>query len=259
MMSACPNVYNDSCVSKEAKEHKMNIFKAALLPISVCALVFAGCGENDPDAITGDYYPMGVGDSWEYIETYANGDPSETISHEVNATETVDFGGDLGERTVFLIDNAPDITSTKSRTYYVEDDGDKVSRLRQIVYDKDGNVVKTQDYDPGALRLDRTRITKGETWDELYTRYTYDEGGNPTDTVLYQYTFTITELHEEVVVPAGTFDCIMVTRERLPPLSEEIKIYYYASGVGKVKEISELGETGNKMEELTSYSVGGLD
>ena len=52
----------------------MNTAKAALLSITVCALVTAGCGENDPDAITGDYYPMGVGDYWEYIETYADGD-----------------------------------------------------------------------------------------------------------------------------------------------------------------------------------------
>ncbi len=237
----------------------MNASRSAFLFVTVCALVFAGCGENDPDPISGDYYPMGVGDYWEYIETYANGDPAETLSHEVTGTETIDFGGELGERTVFLIDNAPDLTSTKSRTYYNEDDGNKVSRLRQIVYDTDGTVIKTQDYDPGALRFDRTRVTKGETWDESYTRHTYDEGGNQTDSVLYTYTFTITELHEKVIVPAGTFDCIMVTRERLPPLSEETKIYYYASGVGKVKEISEGGESGNKMEELTTYSVGGLD
>ena len=203
--------------------------------------------------------PHGCGGLLGYVETYANGDPEETLSHEVNSTETIDFGGELGERTVFLVDNAPDLTSTKSRTYYIEDDGNKVSRLRQIVYDTDGNVTKTQDYAPGALRLDRTRITKGETWDESFTRTTYDEVGNQTGSVLYQYTFTITELHEEIIVPAGTFDCIMITRERLPPLSAETKIYYYAAGVGKVKEISEGGESGNKAEELTSYSVGGLD
>ncbi len=237
----------------------MNAAKAALLSITVCALVTAGCGENDPDAITGDYYPMGVGDYWEYIETYADGDTPETLSHAVNGTETIDFGGELGERTVFVVDNAPDLTSTKSRTYYNEDDGDKVNRLGQIVYDTDGNVTKSQNYDPGSLRFNRTRVTKGETWDESYTRYTFDEVGNQTDSVLYTYTFTITELHEEVIVGAGTFDCIMITRERLPPLSEETKIYYYASGVGKVKEISEGGDSGNKMEELTSYSVGGLD
>ena len=239
----------------------MNTSKAALLSITVCALVFAGCGENDPDPISGDYFPVGVGDSWEYIETYADGDPSETLIHEVNGKETVDFDGGLGERTVFVIDNTPDITSTKSRTYYIEDDGERVTRLRQIIYDADGSVIKTQDYDPGVLKFDRTRITKGETWNESFTRYTYDDEGNeigesPKE---YQYTFTITELHEKVTVPAGTFDCIMITRERLPPLSYEVKIYYYASGVGKVKEISEGGESGNKMEELTSYSVGGLD
>ncbi len=241
------------------KEHRMSTFKAATLSITVCALVFAGCGENDPDAITGNYYPVGVGDYWEYIETYADGAPHETLRHEVNGTETIDFGGELGERTVFVIDNTPDITSTKSRTYYLEDDGDKVTRVSQTVYDTDGNLTKTQDYDPGALRFDRTRITKGETWEESYTRYTYDEGGNETGSLLFQYTFTITELHEEVIVPAGTFDCITITRERSPPLSYEMKTYYYASGVGKVKEISEQSSSGNKMEELNTYSVGGLD
>jgi uncharacterized protein DUF3108 len=236
----------------------MNTFKAALLSISVCALVFAGCGENDPDAITGDYYPMGVGDYWEYIETYTDGHPDETIIHEVNGKETIDFGGELGERTVFVVDNTPDLTSTKSRTYYIEDDGNKVTRISQIVYDTDGNLTKTQDYVPGALKFDRTRVTKGETWDELIIRYTYDEVGTETGNLDYSYTFTITELHEKVTVPAGTFDCITITRERLPPLEYEIKTYYYASGVGKVKELSE-GYSGNKMEELTSYSVGGLD
>ena len=237
----------------------MNTFKAALLSITVCALVTAGCGENDPDAITGDYYPMAVGNYWEYFETYANGDAPETIIHEVTDTETIDFGGELGERTVFVVDNAPDLTSTKSRTYYNEDDGDKVNRLGQIVYDTDGNVTKSQNYDPGSLRFDRTRITKGETWTESHTRYTYDADGNPTEELLQQYTFTITELHEEVIVPAGTFDCITITREDLLPDDYEIKTYYYASGVGKVKEISEQSSSGNKMEELTSYSVGGLD
>ena len=40
---------------------------------------------------------------------------------------------------------------------------------------------------------------------------------------------------------------------------DELKTYFFASGVGKVKEISEDDGSGNKMEELTTYSVGGLD
>ncbi len=237
----------------------MNTPKAAPLAITICALLVAGCGENDPDAITGDYYPMGVGNYWEYLETYTNGDAPETLRHEVNGTETIDFGGELGERTVFVVDNTPDITSEKSRTYYIEDDGDRVTRIRQVIVGTDSSTTKTQNYDPGALKFDRTRITKGETWTESHTRYTYDADGNPTGELLQQYTFTITEIHEKVIVAAGTFDCITITREDLLPDNYEIKTYYYASGVGKVKEISEQSSSGNKMEELTTYSVGGLD
>lgn len=54
----------------------------------------------------------------------------------------------------------------------------------------------------------------------------------------------------EVTVPAGTFDCIQLTRERLE--TGEVKRFWFADGVGKVKHET-LGS--GATEALVEYSI----
>ena len=55
------------------------------------------------------------------------------------------------------------------------------------------------------------------------------------------------------MVPAGTFNnCIVAERVTAnEPSDPDKKIYYFAPGVGKVKEVTD----GVKVEELTAYST----
>jgi hypothetical protein len=125
--------------------------------------------------------------------------------------------------------------------------------MRQEIFDHDTDALKkTRDYVPGLLRFDRGRTTVGDNWAEDYMIYTVSvpsdtqDGNWPMD-----YLYEILE-PKTVTVPAGTFDCTVLQRTDSNDSSVEIKVYYFAPGVGKVKEIT--GD-GSKTEELVEYHV----
>ncbi len=83
-----------------------------------------------------------------------------------------------------------------------------------------------------------------------YHRTEHDGQGLLISEVDRSQTFTVEATSVEVTVPAGTFDCIQILRERDD--MTKIKRFWFAAGVGKIKEENTL--TG-KVEELEVYSV----
>jgi hypothetical protein len=211
-----------------------------------------GDGDSDGDSDTdgdgdadNDYYPMAVGDFWTYRET--EGSVITEFTYEVTGTETMDFGRDTGERTVFVMENTFQ-SSSEGRTQYVEDEGDRVVRHQQDIYDAQGNFTKQRNFYPGFLRFDRTKTTVGDKWTETITRVSDPkDNSTPTeDQVTYQY--EILSVDNVVTIESQSYTCIEVKRTDIT--DPEVKYYWFAKGIGKVQE-----QTGSsKIEQLIDSS-----
>lgn len=221
----------------------------------VLALSLVGCGSAEPtgDAVdVADCYPMAVGDYWEYQEVYADGSDTEFYRREVTDETTMVFDYDVGERQVF-VHHITFPGYDKYRYYYVEDDGEEISRVYQERFNGDGDLTTERTFAPPLSRFQRS-ASEGGSWSDSCTRHDIDYlpvAGE--ESLAVEYTFEIVSISEQVTVPAGTFDCVLLTRT---DSFGEAKSYYYAPGVGKVKEVSAGGDTGDKSEELTEYYVG---
>jgi len=226
--------------------------------IAAVASVVASCGSEE--IAEADYFPLATGNVWEYVETYDDTTkPAENTRHEVSGLETIqDFDGNDVE--VWVIANHPNVETDEVRVYYTADDGTVLRRIRQTVDgDGDGSIDKQQDYVPGITKMDRAHLNTGDKWNDSLMRHTT----YPSDSTAQQsssqvlYESTVVSIRETVTVPAGTFDnCIKVERVNVADgADQETKIYWFAPGVGKIKEqtVGDL-DTG-KVEELTAYSV----
>jgi hypothetical protein len=231
-----------------------------ILPMTLLLPILLSCGteEPPPKPETRDYFPLAVGNYWVYDETgYDKDNPTATRPnrHDVVDYLDKDFENDTeGALPVFVVENTfPSAEGDcDPRLEYIHDDGTRAVRMRQEVFDHATDALKkTRDYVPGLLRLDRNRSTVSDNWDEDHTLY--DDGSTVGVDVFYLY-----EILEpkSVTVPAGTFDCMVVQRTDPNGSSVEVKVYYYAPGVGKVKEIT--GD-GAKVEELAEYDVESPD
>ncbi|MCU0664726.1 MAG: hypothetical protein MUC50_20685 [Myxococcota bacterium] len=237
---------------------------ALILMIALGASIAQGCGTQEPyasdtDTDTGtdtalptenDYYPLTVGSTWEYKETTLAGAIS-SFSYTVKEKTTIEFEHGVGEKEVFVIENDLSSATEEGRVQYYEDEGARVTRLRHLVADNTGNFTKQRDYVPGFLRFDRSKTAAGYPWIESLTAWTDRMDGTALSAESVQYQYEVIEEHQEVTVPAGTFDCLVVERTALSGGKNEVKQYFFAKGVGKVKEITE----GEKVEDLASYTI----
>jgi hypothetical protein len=227
-----------------------------LLVLPILALSSCGTEDKPPAPDDGDLYPLAAGDVWLYREL--DGAQTTQVRYEVTGLVERDFEyDDQGAVPAFVVENTfPSGASSDTevapggwRVEYIRDDGTRAARLRHDVYDEDGVLTKTRDYVPGFLRFDRSRAAVGAQWAEETTRYTDTLDGSAVEQEVASYIFEVLE-PEVVSVPAGTFQCTVVQRTETFGSSPEIKRYYFAAGVGKVKEI-----TGAKIEELVSYQL----
>ncbi len=216
-----------------------------------CGATDVGDQDTDTTPVGEDYYPMAVGNSWTYLETFDMGG-SEHLFYEVTGIETVDLPyGDLGQQELFALENTFADTPLEKRIQFIGDDGVRADRLQHLIWDRDGVLTKQRDFVPGFLRFDRQKVSVGEQWSESVDRFTDLKDGTAVvqSTVIYQY--EIIAADEPVTVPAGTFECLKVKRTVTVGTDPEEKIYFFAKGIGKVKEVT----TGLKMEELTSVQI----
>jgi len=200
--------------------------------------------ENAPD-FSNDYYPMQVGAYWTYEETTSSGDAT-TLTYTVTEKKTMDFGGETGEREVFLVENTFDSLNEK-RIQFIEDDGTRAVRHGHEVYDITETLTKTRFYEPGFLRFDRSKVTVGDKWEETVTRTTDTLDGSAVVSEAITYQFEIISVGEPWTIDLGTFNCIQIKRQDQSDF--ETKYYWYARGIGKIREL-----TGDKEEVLVDTS-----
>ena len=162
-----------------------------------------------------------------------------------------------GRDTYFVFDpNRGDFASGTDS--HLVQDGTKVLRIHKTEY-ADGGVVDFEvDYDPGFPRFDSAWIDAGGPVTESYMRTDTNQPDMPEPR---EQTYTVLGTDVSVTVPAGTFTTVHVERERTvdsptdPEDAARVKHFWFAAGVGKVKEEHLDGTTAGKVEELQGCTL----
>ena len=202
--------------------------------------------------LSDSYYPLVDGARWTYRHREGSDIRLETVS-------VVTMGDQY-----LLTDEA---SNGKVVEGTLERRGCAVFRVRKLVT-QDDEVVLDVDYDPGFLRMDDTLTDVG---DELVLQY--DRRAVSTDGFGDQqieencsscgpefppreHRFVVEEVGADCPVGEQMFECIVVRRERIEAGElGETKRFWFARGVGKVRETQELS---GKIEELLEFDLPGL-
>lgn len=228
---------------------------STLFAATMLALTLPACGDDAPPddgdggvvtcttPVTERYLPLVVGRSWTY-------DTSDMGGPNVVKTSTVEALEDVGERKT-------GVTAYRVRTGKSGGQGDVVSwqedrctsivRHREQNFDVNDTLLTDQFYVPGKLRVDESaeHTTLGATWTTAYTEVEVDPILG-TMTVSKNETWTVEAVDEMVTTPAGTFTCLRV---RKTTSGTADKIYWFAKGFGKIREM------GEQTEILTGYTM----
>jgi hypothetical protein len=214
----------------------------------LCALSACGGGEpaGNPDGGSGvdgppledRWFPFVEGASWTFRVTPL-GAPSEEKTQTVMGLEAVP--GKTGVIAYRVRTEKIDGVTTS----WQEDLGTRLVRHREQSFDIAGTMTTDEIYEPFKLRLDESagHTAMGASWMEIYTETI--NGGAP---ISRSETWTVEAVAEAVTVPAGTFDCLRVRRMGTE-LGQADKIFWFARGVGKIKE------EGDQVEELMDHSL----
>jgi hypothetical protein len=225
----------------------MNRFLAVLLGL----LTVTGCGSDKPSGTdeggTLDYLPLGIGVTWVYQVT-----EDGVIKQKTNLVEAYeDVGGPKAGVMAYRI-NTDKLSGTGLAWQKVT--GKVLNRLREQEFAGGALTLETW-YEPARLRVDTAseHTALGASWVETYTEnaidYTTSSAGTTLQPAPKTVGWQVVALEESVTVPAGTFSCLHVNRTNISGTGK-VKEYWYALGIGKIKEIS-AGQT----EELVSYSL----
>ncbi len=110
-----------------------------------------------------------------------------------------------------------------------------------------GLLTKTTDWSPALMKYLSRAAPAGWTWEsDAHQTVTYPDGTKVEKDVAFVW--TVVAASERITVPAGTFDCVKVTKVNLDK-ADRTKTYWFAAGVGKVRE------EGSAVEELASYAL----
>ena len=230
--------------------------KLLLTNLLLISLGAAACGTgepggNDPDATPtpGDevrLLPLAVGAMWTYRVTDGESGELKDKTTAVEAIESV--GGEKGDVEAFRVRTEKTEGWTIS---WQQDLGSAIVRHREQAWREEGTMKEEEYFLPSKLRVDETpsRVTVDATWQETYTEKRIDGDDGTFTTEDKVETWTVEAVDEEVTVPAGTFKAIRVRREGSSSDGATLKTWWFAPGVGKIKE------TGGQTEELVSYDL----
>jgi hypothetical protein len=187
-----------------------------------------------------DYFPMLNGGVWTYRHTKVG---DEVWNEVVTMTEAT------GQNAPgYLLVDQPnrDGETTEQIWRWVDTAVMRVNR-REL---KDGNLLRLSTYDPGFTRFDTRWTTQGFEETITYTRMEQESGLGPVVEERTQH-FEVLETQASVTIDDTTYeDCLLVARTR--PDTGDVGHYWFAPGVGKVKELDPDSMT---MEELIDFSL----
>jgi len=223
--------------------------------VLICVFVgIAGCGSSSPGGDvdgsvlpTERFEPWTPGSVWSYKLTDPKGVLATQTNQLTTLTDPVDVGG-VHAGKMALIAHTDQMVGTKD--VYETIDGDLDVRYKTEFYDDQGNLTSTEFEQPYRLKLDESaeHTTTGAQWSVTFTQTTTTPGGGQPSTKTKTDQWLVVNGAEAVTVIAGTFMALHVRRSSS---SGSIQDYWYAPGVGKVKETG-----GGQEEELESFTIG---
>ena len=231
--------------------------KPAFVSFALAAVsTFAACGGDDGTVTGPDAGPIGcatpmamrlqplvVGASW----TYAISEPMVPARQKTTRIEAADE--DIG-------DIKAGVKGYRQRTEklngvsvnWTEDRCTSLVRHREKAYDAMMVLQADQFYQPSKLRVDETpaHTAAGAAWALSYTEIEVNPTTGMRITISKDENWSVVSASESITVPAGTFTTVHF--HKLTSGAAE-KDYWFAAGVGKIKE------TGEQTEELTAYTI----
>ncbi len=219
-------------------------------------LMFAvvACGSEDPSANAGGpgggsstetLLPWKTGNRWTYQVT-EDGEVS-TKETTVGDEEPVGGSGPSSGLTAFKVVTKKKDGADQTVSWQAVD-GDRVVRYREQSFSAGTSTLELEEHwDPHKLHIDWSpeHTEVGATWLEEYEE-TKLPVGDTASTSSRRDRWTVLANDEELTVGAGTFQNVVVFQK---VGGDTPKTYYYARGVGKLKE------TGGQTEELVDYEL----
>lgn len=221
--------------------------RAPTLAASTAALAtaLAACGgaplPAESEALSGApvLAPLATGARWTYRIT----DPVKGVFEKQVVVLGPSAVPDTGATAVEVRDTEP----TNEETSWQDVVGGFLVRHREEDR-KAGVLVRVTTWDPPAPKDLAVEANAGFTAQLTASeREWHPDGSVTTKSPVYQFKVIATGVR--VTVPAGTFTCTQVERQRLDKVDPK-KTYWLAAGVGKVRE------EGDRTEELAAYVPG---
>jgi hypothetical protein len=234
------------CVGGEAPSDPYDLGRRPTLEAS------AGAGSIDgPPPAAGSresHFPLVDGASWTYRHTNLLDDPWD----ETDDVAATTYKG----QDAFILSDQEDAQGEQTHSTHVID-GTRVYRAYKEVAVGD-EVAVTTSYDPAFLRYDEAWTRNGDTvtldddWTQVCvtasTASSCAPGAIKPGTTTH--TYTVLDTATELTVPAGTFAAVKIQRDNVT--SPETKLFWFAAGVGKVREEN---PTTGAVEELSAYEI----
>jgi hypothetical protein len=226
----------------------------AVLAVVAC-LGLAACGDLDfgpPRTVggTGDMsqlLPLKTGNSWTYLVTNESGGPIPK-TQLVMGEEPVGGTGPNAAATAFRMVTRKGADRTHLTVSWQARVGTRVVRYRELGFSETApyDMDREDHWEPGKLRVDETpdHMVAGETWLELYKETRVPVGARPSTREVRDRWTVVAERHP-VTVQGRRYQVLILVKDGPDP-----KTYWWARGIGKVKEIGP-----DVVEELVSYVV----
>ena len=246
----------------------------ANMAITLC-LGVAACGNTDPGTLTGSagmsggagsggtglggaggsgmgdvsqLLPIKTGNSWTYLVTVTGESPTpktQTVMEQGPVGGTGPNAGVTAFRFVTNkgLDGMDETVSWQARV------GTRVVRYREQSYMRTApHALELEEHwTPHKLRVDESpaHMVAGATWTETDQETKLPVGGTVL-TVPVEERWTVTAERQPVTVQGRSYEVMIVMKTS----TTSAKTYWWARGIGKVKEIGD-----NQTEELVSYQV----
>lgn len=219
---------------------------AVLVPLLAAALAACGGGGLPAQGAGGPsgppiLQPLATGARWTYRVT----DPVKGVFEKHVSVVGPENVPELGTPTPAVATRDVEPTG-EERDWYEVKDGFLV-RQREEDW-RAGTLVRVTTWSPAAPKWLAAVAQAGFTTQiTVNEREWHPDGTVSTKSPIYQFKVVATDV--AVTVPAGTFSCLQVERQRLDKVDVK-HTYWLAPGVGKVKEDSD------RLEELSAYEPG---
>jgi hypothetical protein len=238
-----------------------------LARVAFCLALVVACGRVEPGDAAGaagaagldsevspdvrPLLPWQVGNSWSYRVTKTETGIGLVVSEKTTTVGPLEAVGGMGANAELL---ANLVTTIENDASYTESwqgplgsNLERILRFRERDFAGNSPVLDLETFhDPGKLHVDSSaeHTLEGATWIEE-TSETKLEPGYPPHAGSLRERWAVLDDDETITVPAGTFEGVV----HLQKVGSSTKEYWYAHGVGKLKE------QGRQLEELVSYQL----